>query len=140
MLHNHRQEKFAIYCASGKTQIEAAKLAGYKDNNYLKSNVSKLIKQEAVAKRIEELKNEFVSEVKEKIVLTRDFLLDKLAEIILTGTDRNKIAGISLAAKLQGYMTEDINLNVNKTVEDLSDEQLIRMLDRTNTDQSVTNN
>ena len=54
----------------------------------------------------------------------------ELGKIIKTGADSNKINAISLAAKMQGFLSETINLK--KGVEELTDDELIAMIQGNN--------
>ena len=118
-----RQEKFCNeYVLCGKAG-EAMDKAGYKNNMFNHRNAHKLLTKPHVIKRIAELREE----IKNTYILKREELIEKLGKIILSGTtkDRDVISAIGLAAKIQGFLTDDINLSFNKKkVEELDDEQL----------------
>ena len=54
-LINCRHEIFAQNYVSGKTAIESAKIAGYRNNDNLSKNAHKLLKNPEVLKRVIEL-------------------------------------------------------------------------------------
>jgi len=132
ILQNTRHERFSMAVAGGKSYTEASIIAGYKNSKYAYSNAPKLLIKKGVKERIEELREQFDRETKKKYILDKEALLKKLGEIILNANTHNRdiISGIQLAAKMQGYLTDDINLNVKKPVEEMSDEQLVAMLER----------
>jgi len=132
ILLNTRHERFCMAVAGGKSYTEASIIAGYKNSKYANTNTPKLLIKKGVKERIEELREQFDKETKKKYILDKEALLKKLGEIILNANTHNRdiISGIQLAAKMQGYLTDDINLNVKKPVEEMSDEQLVAMLER----------
>lgn len=132
LLQNTRHERFCLAVAGGKTFTEASVIAGYKNSVYSHSNTPKILAKKGVKERIEELREQFDRETKKKYILDKEALLKKLGEIILNSNTKNRdiISGIQLAAKMQGYLTDDVNLNLKKPVEEMSDEQLVAMLER----------
>lgn len=133
MLQNARQEKFAMAVAGGKSHKEAAIIAGYKETKYTHISANKLLQKKGVQERIDELKIQVEQELRNKYILSKEKLLETLGKIIVSekAKDRDKIAGVQLAAKMQGFLSDDVNINLKKPLEEFTDEQLVAMLEKT---------
>jgi len=127
ILNNTRQEIFCQNVANGKTLKASALKAGYKDTKNLEKNTCKLMEQENVKRRLQELKKE----LEKRYILSREDLLVELGRIIRDGNSRNNdiISAVNSAAKLQGLDENTINLNIKKSVENLSDEELAKIIE-----------
>jgi phage terminase small subunit len=127
-LQKTKWERFCNEIIAGKNYTAAMIAAGYKDTIMTHTNANRMIRRPEVAARIEELKQEMAK----KYLLSREDLLRRLGKIIVDNDSANRdvINGIQLMAKMQGFLADDVNLNIKKTVEDLSDEQLAAIVNR----------
>lgn len=119
-----RQEIFCQQVANGVNHTEAAKIAGYKDTPHLHVNASRMARKPYMRIRILELQKELCS----RFLLTREQMLIELGRIMRCGKDKDIIAAIGLAAKMQGMLVDDVNLNLNKTPKEMSDDELMTIL------------
>lgn len=115
-LKNIKHERFCIGLSSGYSQRDAAIKVGYKDN----SNTSKLMNKPDIQERLKELKQ--LQE--DQFVKSRAEILIALGKIIDKGSDGNKIRACQLAAHMQGFLEDTINLKSEKKATELSDEEL----------------
>lgn len=111
-LKNARHEKFAQELAKGKSQVEAYAAAGYEPKE---SNASRLIANDKVAARVEELKGRAA----ERAVVTIENLTQRLLAIAEKGeaaTDAPLLsvgrAALMDAAKLNGLLTDKQALDI----------------------------
>ena len=102
--------------SSGYSQRDAAIKVGYKDN----SNTSKLMNKPDIQERLKELKQ--LQE--DQFVKSRAEILIALGKIIDKGSDGNKIRACQLAAHMQGFLEDTINLKSDRKATELSDEEL----------------
>ena len=133
ILNNSRQEIFCQNVANGRTLTDSAIKAGYKQTKNLAKNTHKLMGNPDVANRIREIKKE----LEQRYILTREELLVELGRIIRSGTSRDNdiISAVNSASKLQGLDENTINLNIKKSVENLSDEELAKIIEEESKDE-----
>lgn len=127
-----RQEKFCLeYAASGNAYHSALK-AGYSEN-YAKGNVNKLLENESVKKRLQELKekveSEKIADIKEMQEKLTEIIRQSITEdvIIVEGIGdgcseartlqkkpalKEIISAINTLGKMQGAFADNINLSV----------------------------
>lgn len=127
-----RQEKFCLeYAASGNAYHSALK-AGYSEN-YAKGNVNKLLGNESVKKRLQELKekveSEKIADIKEMQEKLTEIIRQSITEdvIIVEGIGdgcseartlqkkpalKEIISAINTLGKMQGAFADNINLSV----------------------------
>lgn len=131
-----RQEKFCLeYAASGNAYHSALK-AGYSEN-YAKGNVNKLLGNESVKKRLQELKekveSEKIADIKEMQEKLTEIIRQSITEdvIIVEGIGdgcseartlqkkpalKEIISAINTLGKMQGAFADNINLSVEPVV------------------------
>ena len=126
ILKNVRWEKFAQSLVNGNTKRGAAVAAGYKDNASTTKNVHKLLSNPVIADRIDELQQELAKEY----LMNRQELLVSLGRIIKQGSDNNVINAVKLSAHMQGFLTNTMDIHLNRSLKDMSDEELLGILDK----------
>ena len=127
-----RQEKFCLeYAASGNAYHSAIK-AGYSEN-YAKGNVNKLLGNESVKKRLQELKekaeSEKIADIREMQEKLTAIIRQSISEEVIVvegigdGCSEAKtlpkkpsfkeiISAINTLGKMQGAFTENVNLSL----------------------------
>lgn len=127
-----RQEKFCLEYAASGNAYHSALNAGY-SKNYAKGNVNKLLDNESIKKRLQELKekaeSEKIADIKEmQEKLTSIIRQDTTEEVIVVEgigdgcsearTVQKKpsfkeiISAINTLGKMQGAFTENVNLSL----------------------------
>lgn len=123
-LTNKRHEIFCQELVCGKSFVDAARAAGYKDTRHLVSNTDKIRAKPEVIERLAELQKELEA----TYIKTREEILISLGRIIKVGADRDKINACKLAAQMQGFLEETININDGRTAEEHTDAELAQLL------------
>ena len=118
VLKRAKWEIFAQNIANGTAHGESAIKAGYAEK-FASSNASKLLGNTRIQERIKELQEELA----ERYLLTKEEMLIELGRIMRSGNAREIISAIHQASKMQGYES-DIIVNIEKSVEELSDKEL----------------
>lgn len=127
-----RQEKFCLEYAASGNAYHSALNAGYSEN-YAKGNVNKLLDNESVKKRLQELKekaeSEKIADIKEMQERLTSIIRQDITEevIVVEGIGdgcsearrlqkkpsfKEIISAINTLGKMQGAFTENINLAV----------------------------
>ena len=127
-----RQEKFCLEYAASGNAYHSALNAGYSEN-YAKGNVSKLLENESVKKRLQELKekaeSEKIADIKEmQEKLTAIIRQDTTEDVIVVeGTGdgcsvarimqkkpsfKEVVSAINTLGKMQGAFADNINLSL----------------------------
>ena len=119
-------EIFAQEVSNGSKHVDAYIKAGY-EKKFAGQNADKLLKNTKIAERIKELQNE----IAERYLLSKEEMLIELGRIVrdMTGSNRDIIAAIHQASKMQGFESEII-VNIDKGVEELSDKELSDIIKR----------
>ena len=124
VLKRVRYEKVAQGLILGKTNYDSCLQAGYKDIPSLHAHASKICNRKVIQERVTELQEELAS----KYLLDREQILVVLGKIIDKSTDGNKIRAAHLAAQMQGLLQNTLDVNVRKSVENLTDEELLAIV------------
>lgn len=133
---NPRQEKFCLeYAASGNAYHSAIN-AGYSEN-YAKGNITKLLENESVKKRLQELKekteSENIADIKEMQEKLTAIIRQRISEDVIvvegvgdgcseariiqkTAPIKEIISAINTLGKMQGAFTENMNLSLESVI------------------------
>jgi len=116
ILANSRHEKFAQGLAQGMSAAEAYKQAGYDaKGNAAEVSASRLLRNDKVAARVEELKQRAAASVS----LTKEWVLERLIKNVEMGQASEDLAPANKALELLGKelgMFVDRSENVNQNV------------------------
>jgi len=133
VLNRTRWEKVAQFLSEGKSAKEACVEAGYKPHN----KAADIVGKPEIQARLYELQ----LELSERLMKSKEELLMELGKIIEKtgkGTDGNKIKAIKLIAEMTGMLQNTLNVNMNKTAEEMSDDELVLFLKKDIEDEEKT--
>ena len=108
-----RLEAFAQALAMGQTPVEAARTAGYRAARSFASNARKRAGRRDVKARVRELQAPAVAKVMERIDLSVEWTLERLAKIAATELPSAEIkasdviAAHKLIAQIKGYLAPE---------------------------------
>ncbi len=116
-LDNQKWENFARYIANGETQANAAKLAGFKENNaHIRGSV--LMKKNEIRLRVEELKMVSSERAVTGLSVNKAWVLQKLKENVFAAKAEGDHSAVNRALELIG---KEIRMFVDRQVIGLQD-------------------
>ncbi len=116
-LDNQKWENFARYIANGETQANAAKLAGFKENNaHIRGCV--LMKNPAIKIRVDELKRVSSEQAVMGLALNKSWVLQKLKENVEAARKEDDHSAVNRGLELIG---KEIRMFVDRQVIGLQD-------------------
>ena len=116
-LDNQKWENFARYIANGETQANAAKLAGFKENNaHIRGSV--LMKKDEIRQRVEELKSVSSERAVTGLSLNKSWVLQNLKDNVEAAKEEDDHSAVNRGLELIG---KEIGMFVERKILGLQD-------------------